>query len=451
MTNGDKDLHHTREAVLSGGRSPSSPRTTIAASWRRVAACGLEPGSAPEVAPLTGSELERRRRHSRLAEFVPRLNVALSSVTDAGQMVVVADAEGRVLWRSGSSGVRRMADGLGFIGGSAWTEGNVGTNAIGTCLVLGEGVQIQGPEHFVDSHTRWGCAAAPLKDPWSGRTLGVVDVSGPSRGMHPAELALVEMAARLTALEIVDRRRAELDGLRARAAPLLARLTGDAIAVDGDGHLAVGIGSRMPDRVVLPSDLQGGPVWLPTLGAALAEPIGGGWLLRLDGDADDVPTHLVLDLTTTPCLRVWGASGSWSRQLSPRHAEILVALAGAGSEGLTAVALALDLFDDAERVVTVRAEMSRLRRAVGSVLRSGPYRISPGVVVAIDLPGDPLGALPGSSAPAVRRLREQPRLTTHEAGSNRPRPTQAAFEGRDRSVGEIGLEPGRRDRSLPHG
>jgi transcriptional regulator of acetoin/glycerol metabolism len=198
---------------------------------------------------LPGGELERRRAESRLGEFVPRLASALSSVTDAGQLIVVADADGRVLWRLGSSGVRRMADSLGFVGGSAWTEGNVGTNAIGTSLVLGEGVQIQGPEHFVQSHTRWGCAAAPLKDPWSGRTLGVVDVSGPSRGMHPAELALVEMAARVTALEILDRRRTELHRLRSRAAPLLAPLTGDVLAVDSEGHLAAGVGSRLPDRV----------------------------------------------------------------------------------------------------------------------------------------------------------------------------------------------------------
>ncbi len=404
---GEQEQHRTRAAVLSGGRSSAPPRGTVAASWRRVAACGLEPGSTPDVPPLRGSELERRRAESRLADYVPRLTAALSSVTDAGQLVVIADAEGRVLWRVGKSGVRRMADGLGFVGGSAWTESNVGTNAIGTCLVLGEGVHIQGPEHFVESHTRWGCAAAPLTDPWSGQTLGVVDVSGPTRGMHPAELALVQMAARLTALEIVEQHRAELDRLRARAAPVLAGLSGDALAVDADGHLAVGVGSRLPDRVALPSDLAGGPVWLPTLGPAYAEPLAGGWLLRLGGDGDDVPIHLALDLTGTPCLRVTGHSGSWSRQLSPRHAEIMVALATAGVHGRTATELSGDLFDDPRRTVTVRAEMSRLRRAVGSVLLSAPYRIAPGVVVALDLPDDPLGALPGSSAPVVRLLRQQ--------------------------------------------
>jgi hypothetical protein len=60
-------------------------------------------------------------------------------------------------------------------------------------------------------------------------------------------------------------------------------------------------------------------------------------------------------------------------------------------------------------VVTVRAEMSRLRRAVGSVLLSGPYRIAPGVAATVDLPDDRLAALPGSSAPVVQRLRDRQR------------------------------------------
>jgi len=399
----EQDLRRTREAAVSGASAVPAPRRTIAASWRRVAASGLEPGSTPDVAPLTTGDLEQRRNDSVLREFVPRLTEMLSPVIDAGQMVVVADNDGRVLWRAGSSRVRRLADGLGFVGGSAWTEGNVGTNAIGTSLVLGEPVHIQGPEHFVESHTVWGCAAAPLTDPWSGRTLGVVDVSGPSHGMHPAELALVEAAARITSLELRERRRSELDHPR-RAAPLLARIDGDALAVDADGHLAAAVGSRAPDRVALPDDIEGGRVWLPTLGSAMAEPLAGGWLLRLDAEGGAAATALVLELTGAPCVRVSGPSGAWSRRLSPRHAEILVALISAGSAGRSATALAEDLFDDASRVVTVRAEMSRLRRAIGSVLLSGPYRMSPGVTASLSLPDDPAAVMPGSSAPVVRRL-----------------------------------------------
>lgn len=412
----DRDLHRSRDAALSRGAGGAArPRTEIAASWRRVAAAGLDPGSGAEVPPLSEAELERRRAASGLAELVPRLAASLAPVVDAGQLVVVADAEGRVLWRLGTSGVRRLADGLGFIGGSAWTEANVGTNAIGTALVLGTAVHVQGPEHFVESHTRWGCAAAPLVDPWTGRTLGVLDVSGPSRGMHPAELALVQLAADMTSSELVARHRAALDRLRARAAPLLAGLTGDALAIDHAGHLAAAIGSRTPDRVALPDKLTAGRVWLPMLGHATAEPLDGGWLLRLEGAegaeiAEASTTTVVLDLGREPSLRVSGASGSWSRTLSPRHAEILLSLLGAGPAGRTATQLAQDLFDEPGRTVTVRAEMSRLRRLAGSLLLSSPYRLDPGLTTRVT--GDPRAALPRSSAPVVRRWRAAGRSST---------------------------------------
>ncbi|MGZ5404864.1 MAG: GAF domain-containing protein [Nocardioides sp.] len=403
----ERDLQRGREAALAGatGGTVGHARTEIAASWRRVAATGLDPGAGAEIPPLDETELERRRTASGLAELVPRLAESLAPVVDAGQLVVVADAEGRVLWRLGSSAVRRMADGLGFVGGSSWTEANVGTNAIGTALVLGTGVHVQGPEHFVESHTRWGCAAAPLTDPWTGRTLGVLDVSGPSRGMHPAELALVQLAARMTSAELVARHRADLDRLRARAAPLLATLTGDVLAVDHAGHLAAAVGSRSPDRVALPDVITAGRVWLPTLGHATAEPLDGGWLLRLDVDEEPAATAVLLRLTGEPVLDVTGPSGSWSRRLSPRHAEILVALVDAGTAGRTASQLSEDLFDDPGRAVTVRAEMSRLRRMVGSLLLSGPYRLDPGLLVSLDVPPDRRQVLPRSGAPVVQRLR----------------------------------------------
>lgn len=409
VTPRESEQRRTREATLAGGRG-LGPRREVAASWRRVAARGLEPGSAPDIPPLPGTELERRRAASGLAEFVPRLTSTLASVIDAGQMVVVADAEGRVLWRAGSPAVRRAADDLGFVGGSAWTEANVGTNAIGTALVVGEGVHIQGPEHFCEAHTVWGCAAAPILDPWTGRTLGVVDVSGPSRGMHPAELALVELAARMTSLEVAERHRRALDRLRAVAAPVLAGLPGDVLAVDRFGHLAASVGSRSPERVALPDDLDvgwsGGPLWFPTLGPAVVEPLSGGWLLRLDAQTGAGTSELVLDLVADPVVRLSGEAGEWSRRLSPRHAEIVLALLDAGTSGRTASDLAADLFSDPARVVTVRAELSRLRRVLGGVLVSSPYRLAPGVQGRLRLPQDRATVLPRSSAPIVARLRD---------------------------------------------
>ena len=71
--------------------------------------------------------------------------------------------------------------------------------------------------------------------------------------------------------------------------------------------------------------------------------------------------------------------------------------------GLDAAALSRALYGDREHVVTVRVEMSRLRRTLGGLLLARPYRIAPDVaVVAPDPAATPL--LCGSDAPGIRRL-----------------------------------------------
>lgn len=390
----------TRERVLSGGAPAEAARPEISASWRRVRAGGLTPGAEPVVAPLTEGEVESRRAASALAPLLPSITSSLSPVVDDGLLVVITDTDGRVLWRRGRVGVRRLADRLGFVLGSAWTEVNVGTNAIGTCLVVGEPVHIDGPEHYVESHTRWSCAASPVLDPWNGRTLGAVDISGPAYAVRRSVLALVGVTARLTAAQVRSEHAADLERLRAYAAPVVARIGGRTLAVDASGHIAAVTGLTAPERLHLPSDLSSASTWLPTLGAVSVEPLPGGWLVRLDGGGA-APTDLVLDLRGRPELRISAPSHAWQHQPSPRHAEILLALIRA-PQGRTAAELADDLFADRSRVVTVRAELSRLRRTLGSLLEAQPYRISASVRATVLLPDDG-PAVAGSSAPVVAR------------------------------------------------
>jgi hypothetical protein len=55
----------------------------------------------------------------------------------------------------------------------------------------------------------------------------------------------------------------------------------------------------------------------------------------------------------------------------------------------------------------VRAELSRLRRVLGPVLRRQPYRVAENVRTRVVLPGDRGAVLPRSSAPVVERLRRR--------------------------------------------
>lgn len=103
-------------------------------------------------------------------------------------------------------------------------------------------------------------------------------------------------------------------------------------------------------------------------------------------------------------MTVSGEAGSWAKELSPRHAELLYVLA-LYRDGRSAAQLAQDIFEDPTRTVTVRAEMSRLRRHLAQVLAHRPYRFAEDVEVELVGPPELTELLPHSTAPAVRRAR----------------------------------------------
>ncbi|WP_037868894.1 GAF domain-containing protein [Streptomyces sp. SPB074] len=394
-----------------GRRADGAPqRPVIDASWRRVSRDGVVPGQGTESEHLDREVLEARRRTSALREVLPDLGRGLAGAArSAGQVMIVADAEGRVLWRAGDRRTLRLANAISLAEGATWEERATGTNAIGTALATETAVQVHGGEHFVRVLHRWTCAAAPLHDPRDGRLIGVVDLSGPRSTFHPSALALVQSVTRLAESELRLRHLESVEVLRAVAAPLLSRIGGPALVVDPRGWVAGATGLTPPRRLPLPTT-PGDRVDLPGLGLCAVEPLPGGWLLRVREEVPEegaAPGRIVLDLTggRRAVLTVaGGGGGSWSARLSPRHAEILYVLA-VHREGRTAAQLALDLFGDASRTVTVRAELSRLRRTLSGVLDHRPYRFRDGWETELRLPSGPGDLLPASHSPLVVRGR----------------------------------------------
>ncbi|MEU1463415.1 GAF domain-containing protein [Streptomyces sp. NPDC005727] len=401
-------LSEVREATLAGRRARIAPRPVIEQSWGRMLRSGVDPDHDFRSGLLSADEVRRRREESPLRQVLPVLREGLLSVADVAQhIMVVADAEGRVLWREGSPQVLRKADGLGFELGADWREDVVGTNGVGTPAVVRRPVQVFAAEHFVRSHASWTCTGAPIADPRDGRLIGVVDISGPLRTMHPATLSWVDSVAKLAEARLRELHLDSLERLRTVAAPVLARLDGRALVVDRDGWAAAVTGMPYLRRLGLPKSLSPGRRWLPPLGHCSVEPLAGGWLLRV---ADETPpgtaSRVRLDLRRAgrASVTVCGTAGSWTRELSPRHAELLYLLAEhRGGRG--AAALAEDLFGDPSRTVTVRAEMSRIRRYLGDLLQHRPYRFREDAEVEVLSPGNPRDLLPRSVAPAVAARR----------------------------------------------
>ncbi|MFI9296613.1 GAF domain-containing protein [Streptomyces gardneri] len=406
-------LHRVRDETLAGRTPPIAPRAVIDASWQRMARLGLDPDQSTSSVLLQRDELEQRRRSTLLAEVMQTLSGGLAGIADTSlQIMVVTDEHGRVLWRRGNLAVLRQANGICLEEGAAWTEHATGTNAVGTALAMGRAVQVHSAEHYVHTLHNWTCAAAPVHDPRDQRLLGILDVSGPASSFHPAMLALVASVAQLAEAEMRERHRRSVERLRAVAAPILCRVGGRAVAVDIHGWTAAVTGLAPMDRIPLPKSFRAGRVWLPSLGLCAVEPLPGGWLLRVEEETRPVESgaaaasRVVLDLSRPRrwTVAVSGEAGSWQQELSPRHAELLYVLA-LHRDGRTAAELADDVFGDRTRTVTVRAEMSRVRRNLAGVLAHRPYRFREEVAVELLRPERPADLLPHSTAPAVRAAR----------------------------------------------
>lgn len=230
-------------------------------------------------------------------------------------------------------------------------------------------------------------------------------MSGPAATISSTTLALVAAVAKLAESQLRTTHLTELERLRVVSGPVLSKVSGPAVVTDQHGWVAAATGIAPVDRLALPQSSTAGPVWLPAFGDCVLEPVPGGWLVRIASDtgSDPSPTRVVIDVSSPrkPVLTVVGAGGSWTHTLSPRHAEMLYVLA-CHPEGRSAAELALDLFGDPERTVTVRAEMSRLRRHFAGILAHRPYRFAEGVEVEVTRPGHPELVLPHSLAPGIR-------------------------------------------------
>ena len=438
-------LARAHEAVLSDDQPEVRLRPLVARSWRRMRAAGVDPDSVIPNGKLPLAELERRRLTTALNRVLPELRASLTSVAeDARHIMAISDPYGVVLWREGAARVCHLADGLGFTEGADWSEPVAGTNAIGTAIAEDAPVQIFSAEHYVRANHVLTCTACPVHDPRTGRLLGVIDVTGPAETVHPTTVALVCTAAKLAEASLWRQHQARLEALRAVGAPLLAACAGPGLVVDEHGWVAAVAGMPPVDRVAAPQAST--PIGVRGLGPCVAEAVPGGWLLRAADRVVSSRSRLTLELRATGMRAVVESTRVCVHPLSTRHAELLLLLANAGPTGMDAATLSEALYGDREHVVTVRAEMSRMRRTMGGLLRARPYRLSPDVEIATP-EFDAGGVLRNSTAPGIQgylaRAARGDELGDEVLGEHGGVPASGVeAEVAERGGGDVQREPG---------
>lgn len=279
-----RELRRDWERFLSGG-GVDGVRSPVAASWQRSLDAGVDPsgGHLAAVVEDRGEASAHWQAHS-LAAAAPLIRDCLAFIAgECNHLIVMSDAAGTLLALEGDARVRSLAaDAMNFTEGALWSESSAGTNAIGTALAADHAVQIFATEHFVEPVQAWTCSAAPVHDPETGEVIGVIDLTGLEKHVHPHSLAIVMTTARAVESHLRHLLQERDDRLRARYRDRIAGGADRRALVAPTGRLLADDvrGWLLDTPVELPPG--GGEFVLPSGERAFAEPVGDeeGFIVR---------------------------------------------------------------------------------------------------------------------------------------------------------------------------
>lgn len=184
------------QAFISSGRPGNLIPPDIMESWIRCKLSGVDPydGACYHILPKAQLDELLLKRQEFIDIARPFMQNLYEFVRGSGFVVVITDERGYILELFGDAETLEKSSKYNFVQGAKWTEEEVGTNAIGTCLILRKPFQTSGSEHYCYKHHEWTCSAAPIFSR-DGQMMGILDMSGPLNGTHLHTLGMVVAAA----------------------------------------------------------------------------------------------------------------------------------------------------------------------------------------------------------------------------------------------------------------
>ena len=174
---------------------PKDIRQDILNSWIRCKKYKVDPSDG-RGKELSKSEFNKiLDKHKELIEIaIPVMLDIFNLLKESNYSIILTDENAVVLEVIGNEKIMDKNTKLNFLKGCKWTEENVGTNAIGTCLHLNKPIQTLGSEHYCKNQHGWTCSAAPIHDN-KGKIIGIIDLSGNFYDFHSHTLGIVVEAA----------------------------------------------------------------------------------------------------------------------------------------------------------------------------------------------------------------------------------------------------------------
>ncbi|MEE3504359.1 sigma-54-dependent Fis family transcriptional regulator [Acidiphilium acidophilum] len=204
----DRQTMWAWERFLTGEPEAAIPLgNVVISSWQRSLARGVNPsGREAPIAARGDTILALRHRNRDLIAASRDLFHRIAEVfAGANCMMLLTDPDGVVLEAVGDHRTLGQGERIHLVAGGHWREDVIGTNGIGTALATGQPAQVHASEHFCEGIKSWTCAAAPVREPGSGRILGIVDISGPPSTYQRGNLSLAVATARQIETALAER------------------------------------------------------------------------------------------------------------------------------------------------------------------------------------------------------------------------------------------------------
>lgn len=178
---------------VSEKQKPNRIRQTIYQSWKRCEEYDVDPLQKQTSVIIDDKILCETISNSKVYEAsLPIIQTLHDQIEGTGHLITLADDKGTIIHLEGDQKIKGQAEEMSFIRGSDWSERAAGSNAIGTSLAVGHPIQIFSYEHYCEGVHPWICSAAPIKDPLTGKVLGIIDLTGPSQLAQPHSLSVVQ-------------------------------------------------------------------------------------------------------------------------------------------------------------------------------------------------------------------------------------------------------------------
>ncbi|MDR3371889.1 sigma-54-dependent Fis family transcriptional regulator [Rhodoferax sp.] len=315
------------DRFLSGDTPPPNAlRCLIDDSWRRCLDVKVDPSRQQAASPVNESTLSSLQHQHRelLRAGKPVMAMAKDFLAQSETIMILTDPNGMILGVEGDPRALEAAGSIHLIAGSCWSEQLCGTNAIGTALSVGQPVQIHAAEHFCAGIKEWTCSATVIRDPYDGKILGAIDVSGLGKTFSPQSLALAVTTASRIESQLA---KLEMDfryQLLEHGTATMSNTTDGVIICDRRGYpikanelasaalLARGIPFNLKNTTQIPTLSTGN--FAPATPVAAPDWLRADWLEPILDAGERIGT-----LLTIPAVQPNGMVSSWSRKAKPTH------------------------------------------------------------------------------------------------------------------------------------